>query len=395
MKETHKFADRVVDLKASAIREMFKLMAKGDIIALSGGAPAPESFPNEELADISAKILREQGTLALQYSVTEGYGPLREMVVERTRKVNNLRDYDDTVITTGAQQAIDLTFKTLLNDGDGIIVERPSFIGTLNSARSYRVNLFDVPVLEDGMDLDAVEHLLQTENIKLIYTIPTFQNPTGITMSDEKRQKLIDLAVKYDVYILEDNPYGDLRFAGEAKRNLKSLDPDGRVIYCGTFSKILSPGLRIGWVSAHRDIIERIVVVKQVNDVHTPILNQLMAAEFMKQYDMDAHIARICKLYGRKCNTMLTALDKYFPENCTFTRPEGGLFLWCSLPEGANTNELLTRSLEKKVAFVPGNTCMVDIDSPTRYMRLNYSAVAEDKIDFAIKTLSDVIRESL
>ncbi|MCI9626645.1 MAG: PLP-dependent aminotransferase family protein [Clostridia bacterium] len=395
MKETQKFADRVVDLKASAIREMFKLMAKGDVVALSGGAPAPESFPTEELAEISAKILREQGTVALQYSVTEGYQPLRDMVVERTRAANKLTEYDDTIITTGAQQAIDLAFKALVNDGEGIIVERPSFVGTLNSARSYRAKLYDVPVLDDGMDLDRVEQLLQTENIKLIYTIPTFQNPTGITMSDEKRQRLIDLAVKYDVYIVEDNPYGDLRFAGDPKKNIKSLDPDGRVIYCGTFSKILSPGLRIGWVSAHRDIIERIVVVKQANDVHTPIFNQMMAAEFMKQYDMDEHIARLCKLYGRKCGIMLDALDNYFPEGCTYTRPEGGLFLWCTLPEGTDTKELLTRCIERKVAFVPGNTCMVDIDAPTRYMRLNYSAVAEDKIDWAVKTMSDVIRESL
>lgn len=381
------FADRIKNIKASAIREIFKLIGQSDIISLAGGNPAPETFPSKELAEISREILIQQPDVALQYGVTDGYAPLKNLVHERMEKLGVAGKDDVTIITTGATQAIDLTMRVLINDGDGIVVEEPSFIGTLNSARTYRAKLYGVPTEQDGMDMEKLEELLKTGKIKMIYTIATFQNPTGITMSLEKRKKMLELASKYNVFILEDNPYGDLRFSGEDVPTIKSLDTEGRVIYDGTFSKILSAGLRIGWVTANKQIIERIVVAKQSNDLHTPLLNQMMAAEYMTKYSIDEHILKIRELYGRKCKKMLAAMDEYFPKTCTYTRPEGGLFLFCTMKEG-DSAEVLKRAIENKVAFVPGNTFMVDMDKPTSTFRLNYSMVAEDKIEPAIKALA-------
>lgn len=385
------FAERVSDMQASAIREIFKLLGQSDIISLAGGSPAPESFPNIELAEIAKELLTEKPEICLQYGVTEGYTPLRDIVKGRMQSVNSTKEFDDTIIVSGGQQGIDLAIRVLVNDGEGIVFEQPSFIGTLNAARSFNAKLFGVPVLDDGMDLDALEEILKTENVKLIYTIPTFQNPTGITMSNEKRRRLIQLATTYNAFIIEDNPYGELRFKGEFTDTIKSLDTEGRVIYVGSFSKIMSAGLRLGWVTAHKDIIEKMVVVKQINDVHTPVLNQMMAAEYMTRYSIDDHIAKIRELYGRKCAKMLAAMDKYFPAYCKYTRPEGGLFLLCTMPEGTNTKELMKKATANKVAFVPGHTFMIDINTPTNTFRLNYSLVPEDKIETAIKLLAEVL----
>ena len=388
-------ADRVKPLEASAIREIFKLVGQADMISFAGGIPAPELYPSEELAKISQEILQNNPRAALQYGLTEGYVPLREQVTEKNAKAGIGKEFDATIITTGAQQGIDLAAKSLLNPGDGVIVERPSFIGTLNSLRSYQAELYDAPVLEDGLDLDAVEELLKTKNIKIIYTIPTFQNPTGITMSLEKREKLLQLARQYDCYILEDNPYGELRFRGQDVPAIKSLDTEGRVIYVGTFSKTLAPGLRVGFITGHKDIIDRVVVVKQVNDVHTTQLAQMIVSEYMKQYDMDAHIKAGCDSCREKCDLMLKTMDETFPEGVSYTRPDGGIFIWVTLPAHINTNELFKKGIEKKVAFVPGNSCMVDIDKPTNCFRLNFTTMPNDKIVAGIKTLAELIKAEL
>lgn len=384
-------ANRVADMQGSAIREIFKVLGNSNIISLAGGSPAVESFPNRELAEIAKELITDKPEIALQYGVTEGYAPLREQVKERTAKVNAIKDYDETIMVTGGQQGLDLAIRVLINEGDGIVVEQPSFIGTLNSARSFKAKMFGVPVLSDGMDLDILEDILKKENIKIIYTIATFQNPTGITMSNEKRKKLLELAAKYNAIILEDNPYGELRFKGEPTATIKSMDTEGRVIYVGSFSKILSAGIRIGWVTAHKDIVEKMVVIKQVNDVHTPILTQMMASEYMKRYSLDEHIKSVRALYGRKCEKMLAALDKYFPDKCSYTRPDGGIFLLCTMPEGTDTGALLKKATANGVAFVPGNTFMLDMEKPSNMMRLNYSLVPEDKIDTAIRLLAEVL----
>ncbi|MBE7031093.1 MAG: PLP-dependent aminotransferase family protein [Ruminococcaceae bacterium] len=388
-------AERVKPLEASAIREIFKMIGKADIISFAGGIPSPETYPSEELARIAADILKNTPNAALQYGVTEGYAPLVAQVKAMNAKAGIGGEMDETVITTGAQQAIDLAAKSLLNPGDGVIVEKPSFIGTLNSLRSYEAKLYDVPLEADGMDLARVEELLKTENIKLIYTIPTFQNPTGITMPLEKRKKLLALAQQYNCMILEDNPYGDLRFRGEAVPTIKSMDTEGRVIYVGTFSKTLAPGLRVGFITAHRELVDRVVVVKQVNDVHTTQLAQMIVSRFMEENDMDAHVAKGCEICKAKCDLMLSCMDEYFPENVEYTRPDGGIFLWVTLPEGIDTKELFKKSVERKVAFVPGSTSMVDLSKPTNCFRLNYTTMPDEKIREGIRILGDLLKEEL
>ncbi len=386
-------ADRVTPLKASAIREIFKLIGKPGIISFAGGIPSPDLFPVNEWGDLLKEIMETESSKALVYGVTEGYAPLVEIVDGINSKNGVGKDFDRTIITTGAQQGIDLLVKSLVNEGEGIICENPSFIGSLNSMRSYRAELFGVEIENDGINTDKVEEILKTQNIKLIYTIPTFQNPTGITQSLEKRKKLLELAEKYDCYILEDNPYGDLRFSGESIQAIKSLDENGRVIYVGSFSKTLSPGIRVGWITGHEKIIDRVVVCKQVNDVHTPLINQMLVERYIKKFDFDAHIQKGCELYGHKCALMLSCMDKFFPENVSYTRPEGGIFLWVTLPDGIDTQEIFKECIEKGVAFVPGSTCMVDIEAKCNCLRLNYSTMADDKIEEGIKILADVLKK--
>lgn len=388
------FTPAVAAMQASAIREIFKLIDKADIISFAAGIPAPELFPAKEWAKITSDILNNSPAPALVYGVTEGYAPLREMTKERMRKQGVFGENDELIMTSGAQQGIDLAAKVLLEVGDGVIVEKPSFIGSLNSFRSYGAVLYDVDVEDDGLNVGQVEQLLNKhDNIKFIYTIPTFQNPSGTTMSLEKRKALLEIAKKYNVFILEDNPYGELRFRGEAVPAIKSFDTDGHVIYAGTYSKTLAPGLRVGFVSARRDIIDRIVVVKQVNDVHTPVLNQMMVYEYIKNYDYDAHVSECAKEYGKKCTLMIEQMEEHFPSSCRFTRPDGGIFILCTMPEGVDTKKVLEDAIAKNVAYVPGNTFMTDIDAPSNIFRLNFSVTTEESIKKGIKILGDVLKK--
>ena len=389
------FAERVIPLEASAIREMFKLMGQADVISFAGGIPSPEVYPTDILAGISENILKNNGTFTLKYGITEGYAPLIEQVKQKNASQNIGRDFDTTIITTGAQQGIDLAAKSLINPGDNIIVESPTFVGTLNSLRSYQANLIGVPVENDGISLEKTEEILKSNKVKFIYTIPTFQNPTGITMSLEKRKGLLELAKKYDCLILEDNPYGELRFKGEALPAIKTMDHEGRVIYVGSFSKTLSPGMRVGFLVGHSDLMERIIVVKQANDVHTPLISQMIISDFIAKYDMDAHIEKGCASCKEKCNAMLEAMDKYFPEKAVYTRPDGGIFLWVTLPEGTDTGALLKKAIERKVAFVPGNSFMVDASKPSNCFRLNFTTATNGQIDNGIKVLGQLLDEEL
>ncbi len=380
---------RVKTLKASAIREMFKLMADPEIISLAGGSPDPSLFPAKELAQIAQEILTENPVCALQYGTTDGYAPFKEVATGRAAKVGCVAEGDKIIITTGEQQAIDLALKSFVNDGENVAVEEPSFVGTLNSIRAHNGKLVPVPMDSDGMNLEKFEEILNGTKIKMLYTIPTFQNPSGITMSAEKRKKLIDLAEKYDFLIIEDNPYGDLRFAGEDVPPVKSFDKMGRVFYCSSFSKILSPGMRLGYIVAPADVIDRIEIAKQANDVHTPVLTQMMAAEYVKRYDIEANIAKAREIYGRKCSFMLSCMEKYFPDGVTWTTPEGGLFIWCTAPAGTDIQAVLMEAIKNKVAFVAGNSFMVDQDKPCSSFRLNYSTMPEEKIEKGIKALGE------
>lgn len=387
------FSLRTKDLSGSAIRATFKLLADPEIISFAGGAPSPDIFPKKELEEIAQNIFATRANLALQYGITEGHTPLRDFVKARLVKQGVIKESEQVIITTGGQQVIDLATKVLINEGDNVVVEAPSFVGGLNCFRSYNANMIPVDVLSDGMDLDYLEEeVLKKTKVKMVYTIATFQNPSGITMSTDKRKRLLSLADKYDFYILEDNPYGELRYKGEAVPTIKSMDENGRVIYAGSFSKTLSPGLRIGFFSAKDEILEKMVVTKQVTDVHTPVLNQLIACDFVTKHDYDAHIQKSCDLYGRKNDLMLSCMDEMFPEYCSYTRPEGGLFLWCTLPDSFDSSEIFKAGVEKKVAIVPGSSCMVDQAKKYSSFRLNFSNTSDENIKKGIERLAHVIR---
>lgn len=385
-------AERVKPLQASAIREIFKVVGHGDIISFAGGNPSSEIFPNEALAALANEIIAENGGTALQYGVTEGYTPLREHVSAEMRKEGIMKETDGCLITTGGQQVIDLCAKSLVNEGDVVAVEAPSFIGGLNALRSYGGRLVGIDVKDDGIDTEALEELAKKEKIKLLYTIPTFQNPTGITMSLAKRKRILELASKYDFYILEDNPYGRLRFSGEDIPTVKSMDKEGRVIYASSYSKLISPGMRIGYGVMRSDIFDRMVVCKQTSDVHTPCLTQMMVYRFITEYNFDEHIKKSIDMYREKCALMIEGIEKYFPQNVSHTTPEGGIFLWCRFDSDVDTKELMKKCLENKVAFVPGATAMVDMDKKCNMFRLNYSTPTLSQIEEGMKIMGNVLK---
>jgi len=391
----YKFSKKIAELKPSAIREIFKSLTDPTIISFAAGNPSPESFPVAELAKLSEEIFANESTGALQYSITEGYTPLRNAIADRQNKrfgKNMVRDTDSVLVVSGGQQGIELACKVFCNEGDAVICENPSFIGSLNSFRSNGATPIGVDMESDGISLSKLEETLKnTPNAKLLYLIPTFHNPTGITMSLEKRYAVLELAKKYDVVIIEDNPYGELRFAGEDVPTLKSLDTDGRVIYCSSFSKILSAGMRVGFISAPAEICAKMTVAKQGEDVHTNIFFQMLCYKYMTQCDLDAHIASINDLYRRKCNLMLECLDKYVPaDKVTFTRPEGGLFIWGTVKNCNDASHIVKKAIEKKVAVVPGTAFNCDTEALSDSFRLNYSTPSDEQIIEGVKRLGEV-----
>lgn len=388
-----KFANRAEGMKPSAIREILKAMSDPTLISLAGGNPDPESFPVKEMAEISRDLFLNNSAKALQYGITEGYTPLREQMKERLEKKFNINKEDnELIITTGGQQGLDLTCRVLCNEGDVVVCENPSFLGALNSFRSFGADLVGVSVEDDGMNVEELENVLKnTKNVKMIYTIPTFQNPMGVTMSLEKRKKMLALAEKYDVIILEDNPYGELRFKGDDIPTVKSLDTKGQVVYCSSFSKIFSPGIRIGYLCGRPDIIAKTVVAKQVSDVHTNLFFQMLISEFIEKYDLDGHIDKIRGIYREKAAAMQAAIKKYLPENVKCTDPDGGLFLWCTLPDGRDSVGFAAELMKKKVAVIPGNAFYVDTEKPSDGLRLNYSMPSFENIDKAIKTMGECL----
>ncbi len=391
----YKISDKFVNMKPSAIREIFKSLGKPGCISFAAGNPSPESFPVEDIKRIAADILTEEPITALQYGITEGYPKLRELVSKRLKRLYNIgTEDDDTIIVTGGQQGIELTCKVMCNEGDVVICENPSFIGALNAFRSLGAELKGVPLKDDGIDLEALEAALKANpRAKLLYVIPSFQNPAGITSTLENRKAVYELARKYDIVIIEDNPYGDLRFEGENVPAYKSFDVDGRVVYCGSFSKILSSGMRVGTLTANKELVSKIVVAKQVEDVHTNVFFQMVCARYMTECDLEAHIEKIRALYRHKSSLMLKALDEYMPADVKFTRPQGGIFLWCSLPEGYELSEFVKRCSEKNVFVVPGTAFLPDESEPTRSFRLNYSMPSDEEIERGIKLLAEVIEE--
>lgn len=393
----YKFSERVLTLKPSAIREIFKYAADPTYISLSAGNPAPEAFPVKPLAEISAKLMAENPILALQYSTTEGYTPLRDHLRAYMREKHNTgRDFDDILITSGAQQIMDLFTKSILNEGETVLTEAPSFIGTLNDFRSYRAKLVGIPMDTDGMNMEALEKALRTEkNVKFIYTIPNFQNPSGITMSLEKRKKLYDLAKQYGVMILEDNPYGDLRYAGEALPTIKSFDEEGIVLYAGSFSKVISPGMRVGYAIGPKPVLAKMTVCKQGQDVHTNIWSQVLCHRFMTEYDYEAHLDGLRALYTRKRAFLLDLMEKNLAPHITWDPFDGGLFAWCHLPAGVDMQAFVQKALEKKVCVVPGTAFLTDENEPCDAFRINFSTPTDEQLQKGIELLGEAVREMI
>ncbi len=385
----YKFSDRVSNLKPSAIREIFKYASDPEVVSLSAGNPSPDAFPVKAIEEISARILAENPISVLQYSVTEGYTPLRNHLKEYMKKEHSTgNDCDDVLITTGAQQIMDLCSKALVNEGDVVICEAPSFIGSLNTFRSYNAKLVGVSVEPDGMNTNELEEKLKANpNTKFIYTIPNFQNPSGVTTSLEKRRKIYELAKKYNVLILEDNPYGDLRYSGENVANIKSFDTDGIVIYAGSFSKVISPGMRIAYCIAPKPIFQKLVVCKQGNDVHTNIWSQRVCDEFITKYDFNAHLAGLRKLYSKKANFCMDLLNRYCAPAISYNRIDGGLFIWCDLPDSINMPEFCKKAIENKVCVVPGNAFLTDESEPCQSFRINFTTPTDEQLEKGIKIL--------
>lgn len=388
-----KYSDRVGSIKPSAIRELLKLTQQPGVISFAGGNPAPETFPIEEMKQVSAKVLDEQGRIALQYSTTEGYRPLREFIAKRM--INSGIDIkaDQILITNGSQQGLDFSGKLFINEGDVVICESPSYIGALNAFRAYMPKFVEVKMDDDGMKMDELEKALkENPNAKFIYTVATFQNPTARTMSLERRKKLVQLAVEYKIPILEDDPYRDLIFEGEKIMPIKHFDTEGIVIYLGTFSKTFCPGLRLGWVAASPEIFKKYVFAKQGTDLHTNTMSQIELANFIEMYDFEAHVEMVRNIYKRKRNVMINTMKKEFPGNLKYTYPTGGMFTWVELPEGIDAEDILKKSLENKVAFVPGSSFYPNGGNENHF-RLNFGTMPEELIEEGIKRLGKVLRE--
>lgn len=388
----YKFSDRISSLQPSAIREILKATSDPSVIPFAAGNPDVAAFPIDEVKEISKKIFDEMPVTALQYGITEGYTPLRETIKSYVKESKNIgKDFDSVIITSGATQVMDLTTKVFCNFGDTVICESPSFIGSLNCFRSYGCKLKGVPVEADGMNVEILEEKLKTsENVRFIYTIPNFQNPSGATMSLEKRKKIYELAKKYGVMILEDNPYGDLRVAGEDVPSIKSMDEDGIVIYAGSFSKILAPGIRIGYIVAPSAVIAKMTVGKQAADTHTTMFSQILVDEWMKTTDFEGHIEKIRQIYRRKLNLMCDLIDEKLGDFVKYVRPQGGLFVWCELPENIDMTEFVKRCVENKLAVVPGSAFMVEEGETTNCFRMNFSTPTDEKITEGMNILEKV-----
>ena len=388
------YATRMDSLRASEIREILKITQREEVISFAGGLPAPELFPVEMLKEISCQVLAESGRSALQYSTTEGYEPLRQKIAERIgRKFQTKVSAQQVLITCGSQQALDFTGKLFLDAGDVVLCESPTYLAAISAFRAYQPQFVEVPTDDNGMIMVALEKILATtDRVKLIYVIPDFQNPTGRTWSLERRQRLVELATRYEIPVIEDNPYGELRFEGEILPSLKSMDSAGLVIGTGTFSKTFCPGMRIGWLIAEPDIIEKYVLIKQGADLCTSLRSQMEVDMFMERYDFEENLCKLTDLYRKRRDAMVGSLEEMMPAGVKFTRPQGGLFLWVELPKHIPAVELLRECLKRDVAFVPGDAFFPN-GGVKNTLRLNYSNMPEDRIREGIRRLAGVIRQ--
>ena len=389
-----KYSDRVAGLYGSMTRRLMKVMDDPEIISFGGGLPAWDLFPIDQIRAVTAEVLGDDGPAALQYGTSEGYLPLRESITERLVGRGFDINVDNVVITTGSIQGIDLMGKLFLDKNDAVVVGDPTFLTALQSFSFYRARFPTMPLDDHGMQVDNLPALLEQHAPKFIYVMPTFQNPTGRTLSLERRRRLVEIAGHYGVPIVEDDPYCELRYDGDSLPPLKALDTSDNVVYLGSFSKTLSPGLRVGFVVAPGSIMENLVWAKQAADLHTASLPQRIVHEFLRRGLLDPHIQTIVSHYRRRRDSMLSAISACFPNDVRAERPEGGIFSWVTLPSGLVSERLFEDAVREKVVFVPGS-CYSPDGSLQNTMRLNFSASTEDKIKVGIERLARVIRRHL
>ncbi len=389
-----KFANRMEALKPSDIREAMKMIAANPgTISFAGGLPDPKLFPAEAMREATNKTLKENSDIALQYGLTLGRVSLREKIVGLMAREGVKSTVDNIAITTGSQQAISLSTMLFLNPGDVTITENPSYLGALSAFKPYETGYIGVDGDDEGMLMDKLEETIKNNpNVKMIYVIPNFQNPTGKTWSLERRKKLIEIANKYDLPIIEDNAYGEVRFEGERIPSIQSLDTEGRVLHLGSFSKILSPGLRVGWICTDKNVISKFELVKYGCDLQSAELAQMQVDEYLANNDIDEHLSKIIKVYGERRDLMINAIKENFPPEAKYVYPEGGMFVWVDLPDHINTRELLKLALKKKVAFVPGGSFYPQGDCESS-LRLNFSTMENEKIVEGIKILGSLLKE--
>ncbi|UCG01530.1 MAG: PLP-dependent aminotransferase family protein [Candidatus Heimdallarchaeota archaeon] len=392
---TLKYANRMDQVKGLETREIIKFIGKSDIISFAGGLPAPELFPLEELKEISAKVLEECGSDALQYVPTDGYLPLREMIAERMQKTGVKTSAENILIINGSQQGIDFSGKLFLNPGDVVISEKPCYLGAIGAFRSYQAKFVDIPIDNDGIKVGELEKTLsQTPKAKLIYVTPDFQNPTGISWSVTRRKEFIEVVNKFHLPVIEDNPYGEIRFEGKNIPPIKAFDTEGNVVFLGTFSKILCPGFRIGWICASRELVKKYTMLKEVADLQCNTMAQREVALYLSEYDITININKIRQVYKRRRDLMIQIIKEEFPPEAKYSVPEGGLFLWIEFPKHINGRELLEKTLQEKVAFVPGG-CFYPNGGHENSIRLNFSNMPEEKIVVGMKRLAKIIHKEL
>jgi 2-aminoadipate transaminase len=399
------YAQRTLGVKSSAIRELLKVTQRPEIISFGGGLPAPDVFPVQRFEEACHKVLAEHGPMALQYSTTEGYQPLREMLARNFARDGISARPENILITAGSQQALDLVGKLLINRGDRILVEAPTYLGALQAFNVFGAQYLSVPVDHDGILTDRVESALRS-GIKFMYVLPNFQNPAGVTLSEPRRRDLVLLADKYGIPIIEDDPYGELRYEGERIAPLVALDRGnhqgdrcltlGNVIYLSTFSKTLAPGLRLAWIVAPEEVIGKLVLLKQATDLHTSTFSQYVAYEIARNGFLDQHVEQIRRVYRERRDAMLHALEEYFPPEVTWTHPKGGLFLWVTMPEGTDSQALFHAALAENVAFVAGDSFYATGNHEgSRHMRLNFSHSTPELIREGIRRLSVAVKTQL
>ncbi|WP_455617325.1 aminotransferase-like domain-containing protein [Eisenbergiella sp.] len=389
----YRYAGRLSNIRASEIRELLKLTERPEVISFAGGLPASELFPIQEIKEVNDYVLDCCGEQALQYTTTEGFQPLRRWIAERMNsRLGTAFDEDNIMITHGSQQALDLTGKVFLEEGDVVLCESPTYLAAISAFRAYGCRFAEVETDEEGMVISRLEKALEENpEAKLIYIVPDFQNPTGRTWSLARRRQLAELSAKYNVVVIEDNPYGELRYEGDFLPSVKSFDKEGNVLCTGTFSKIFCPGYRIGWIAGEKEVIRKYVLVKQGVDLQCNTVAQMVISSFLEKYNIDDHIDKIREVYHRRRDAAVDSIERFFPDNIKYTKPEGGLFLWVELDEKMNTTKLLEKCLEQDVAFVPGDSFYPN-SGKSNTMRINFSNTQEEKIVEGIRRIGNAIR---